>query len=47
MLDRFPDALVLRFEQAPGTVPEFAWALRDFCDGVRARDTGLGAVTGD
>jgi pimeloyl-ACP methyl ester carboxylesterase len=38
----FPEARVLRVPQAPNTRPEFVEALRDFCEGVAARDAALG-----
>jgi pimeloyl-ACP methyl ester carboxylesterase len=43
----FPEATVIRLPQAPNVMPEFAAALRDFCERVGARDAGRGAVTRD
>jgi pimeloyl-ACP methyl ester carboxylesterase len=43
----FPDATVVRLPESPSIRPEFAAALRDFCERVGARDAGRGAVTRD
>jgi pimeloyl-ACP methyl ester carboxylesterase len=40
----FPDAAVVRTQDAPSIRPEFAAALRDFCERVLAGDAALGAA---
>jgi pimeloyl-ACP methyl ester carboxylesterase len=43
----FPDATVVRLPESPSIRPEFAAALRDFCERVGVRDAGRDAVTRD